>query len=180
MKYKIHLGIDPGGGIAMLRELEDGGILDRRKFWKIESWVMPKSTSGVLDLITFLAPEDTSIVHATVEDVRLFTRHSKRKCSCGAVIEEAKTHQGMTNFLKSAGATLGILSALRIAHEEIAPRTWQSAFGLIAKRGERLTTTEKKNRNKEKAVKLWPSVNGITHAVADAMLLAEFGRMAHR
>jgi len=170
MKYRIFWGIDPGGGIATITWQRD-----------IESWVMPKTTAQLVELIEFLAPADPSYVHATVEDVRLFTRNVQRRCNCGRRIYESKLHKGMTNFLKSAGATIGILSALKIAHEEIAPRTWQTAFGLVAKRGERLTTTEKKNRNREKARKLWPKhADGISHAVADAMLLAEYGRMSHR
>jgi len=173
MKYKIFWGIDPGGGIAAMWP-EEGS-------WIIETWVMPDTTKKLVDLLEFISVPDSSTIHVTVEEVRMFTRQTQRSCDCGRLIVESKLHKGMTNFLKSAGATIGILSALKLAHEEIAPRTWQAAFGLLAKRGERLTTTEKKNRNKEKAKKIWPKLaDEITHAVADAMLLAEFGRMTHR
>jgi crossover junction endodeoxyribonuclease RuvC len=98
---------------------------------------------------------------------------------CMAMIEQvgAMPGQGVTSmfaFGRSYGFLRGLLVALEIPFEEVRPQKWQKEFGLIA-RGEKLTQTEKKNRNKQKAQQLWPHLK-ITHATADALLIAEYGR----
>ena len=58
----------------------------------------------------------------------------------------------------------------------VSPQKWQKEFGLIVKgRGLGQDDTSKKNRNKAKAQELFPSVK-VTHAIADALLIAEYGR----
>lgn len=65
----------------------------------------------------------------------------------------------------------------RIPYVEVYPATWESGLNLIkrAKKGEeRESKTEKKNRHKEMASRIYPEIP-ITHQNADALLLLEFG-----
>jgi hypothetical protein len=69
------------------------------------------------------------------------------------------------------------LTAFGIEWEEQAAITWQTRLGLRMRGRSGLAalkagTTEKKNANKAVAQELYPSVN-VTHAIADALLLAE-------
>jgi len=60
---------------------------------------------------------------------------------------------------------------------DVTPQRWQSVLRLkkIAG-GIGKNDTAKKNRNKAKAQELYPQLK-ITHAIADALLILEFGRM---
>lgn len=61
--------------------------------------------------------------------------------------------------------------------EMVTPQKWQKHHGLIVKgRGLGQDDTSKKNRNKAKAQELFPCLK-ITHAIADALLIAEYGRV---
>jgi len=89
----------------------------------------------------------------------------------------AMPKQGVSSTFKfgqNFGTLLGILAALGIPHERITPGKWQKEFGLI-RRDKNETITEKKNRHKARAQELFPAVR-VTHAVADALLIAEFCR----
>ena len=61
------------------------------------------------------------------------------------------------------------LTAAGIPFERVRPQVWQKALGCMTK-GD-------KNVSKRKAQELFPQLK-ITHATADALLLAEFGRRA--
>lgn len=64
--------------------------------------------------------------------------------------------------------------------EYVTPQKWQKEFGLIVKgRGLGQDDTSKKNRNKARAQELFPGMK-ITHAIADALLIAEYGRRKYR
>ncbi len=64
------------------------------------------------------------------------------------------------------------LAASGIRWEEVTPQKWQKEFSLILPK---LTKTEKKNAHKSRAQQLFPRIK-ITHAIADALLLAEYCR----
>ena len=67
-----------------------------------------------------------------------------------------------------------VAAGLRV--ELVTPQKWQRHFGLIVKgRGLGQRDVDKKNRNKAKAQELFPAVK-VTHAIADALLLADYGR----
>jgi crossover junction endodeoxyribonuclease RuvC len=70
-------------------------------------------------------------------------------------------------FGQSYGFLRGILVAIRIPFEEVTPQAWQKAMGCMS-RGD-------KNVTKAKAQQLFPKVT-VTHAIADALLIAEFCR----
>jgi Holliday junction resolvasome RuvABC endonuclease subunit len=67
-------------------------------------------------------------------------------------------------FGKGYGALGMALTAARIPYDEITPGKWQLVMGCLSK-GE-------KNVTKRRAQQLFPAVT-VTHAVADALLLAE-------
>ena len=77
------------------------------------------------------------------------------------------------SFGKSYGNLEAFLVAAEIPFERVTPSVWQREFGLIKRKGE--THTEKKNRHKALAQEMFPSVK-VTHAVSDALLIAEYGR----
>jgi len=59
------------------------------------------------------------------------------------------------------------LTALGVPYERVRPAVWQKAMGCLTK-GD-------KNVSKRKAQELFPAIK-ITHAIADALLIAEYGR----
>ena len=98
----------------------------------------------------------------------------------GMEMEEGGTHayienvhsmpgQGVASSFKF-GRNLGMLRAFLIAlgipFEAVSPQRWQKAMGCLTK-GD-------KNVSKRKAQELFPSLK-ITHAIADALLIAEYG-----
>lgn len=78
--------------------------------------------------------------------------------------------QGVSSTFKF-GQSYGFLRGLLIAHcvpfEEVTPRRWQSAMGCL--------TGGDKNVSKSRAQQLFPQVK-VTHAIADALLIAEYCR----
>ena len=73
-------------------------------------------------------------------------------------------------FGRNFGFLRGVLIASRIAFDEISPQKWQKFMGCL--------THGDKNVSKAKAQQLFPSVK-ITHANADALLLAEYARRTY-
>lgn len=89
-----------------------------------------------------------------------------------AIIESvhAMPGQGVSSTFKfgqSYGFLLGLLTALSIPYETVTPRKWQSYMGCLT-RGD-------KNVSKSRAQELFPDVK-VTHAIADAILIAEYNR----
>lgn len=97
-------------------------------------------------------------------------------------------------FVEKVGATpqMGVVSAFKFGQsvglirmaciaaghrlEYVTPQKWQKHFGLIVKgRGLGQGDTDKKNRNKALAQQLFPGMK-LTHALSDALLLAEYGK----
>jgi hypothetical protein len=106
----------------------------------------------ISDFLEMLADYDNEHRHAIIERV-----HSMPK-------------QGVASSFKfgqSYGFLRGLLIALHISFEEVTPQKWQQVMGCRSK-GD-------KNVTKAKAQQLFPGVN-VTHAIADALLLAEYLR----
>ena len=74
-------------------------------------------------------------------------------------------------FGRGYGGLLMALTALRIPFEEVLPRTWQKELGCL--------TGGDKNVSKRRAQQLFPQLK-VTHAIADALLIAEFCRRTHK
>jgi hypothetical protein len=70
-------------------------------------------------------------------------------------------------FGRNFGFLIGILTALKIPYEFVSPQKWQKAMGCMS-HGD-------KNVTKSAAQRLFPDIK-ITHAIADALLICEYGR----
>lgn len=75
------------------------------------------------------------------------------------------------SFGASYGLLRGFLIAADVSFEEVTPRRWQKAMGCL--------TGGDKNISKARAQELFPRVK-ITHAIADALLIAEYCRRCRR
>ena len=149
----IHLGIDPGtsGGLAVIYYGAD--VIA----WKFSDTTLRDQWEGISDITNTTHHH----IRATIEHV-----HSMPKQGVASTFK----------FGKSYGNLEAFLTAAEIPFERVTPSVWQREFGLIAKKGE--TKTAKKNRHKALAQEMFPSVK-VTHAVADALLIAEWGRRHH-
>jgi crossover junction endodeoxyribonuclease RuvC len=147
------IGIDPGktGAMALLRH----GNVER-------TFVLSKGTER--DAWDWLEEATTGIDHVYLEQVHAMRGDDNRK-------------QGVVSafsFGQSYGFLRGILIATGAPFDDVKPDKWQRAFGLI-RTSKTETITQKKNRHKAKAQQLFPDEK-ITHAIADALLIAEYGR----
>jgi Holliday junction resolvasome RuvABC endonuclease subunit len=96
-----------------------------------------------------------------------------------AVIEHvhAMPKQGVSSTFKFGVGYGGLRMALiaaSIPFEEVTPRTWQKALGVVVRKKTE-TKTQFKNRLKAKAQQLFPR-ESITLKTADALLIAEYCR----
>ena len=154
MTKNTFIGIDPGtsGGIAIIES--GGGILSRK---------MPDNPHELAAELQWYANRNNVI--AIVEQVGAARGQSDNR------------KQGVSSAFKfgfQAGTIHGVLASLKIPMELVSPVVWQRHFGLTRKdKSEKITA--KKNRHKAKAAQLFPSQK-ITHATADPLLLAEYGK----
>ena len=100
---------------------------------------------------------------------------------CFALIEKvhAMPGQGVVstfNFGYNFGMLEGFLIGSGIPYDRVTPQKWQKGYGLYKLPWE--TNTDKKNRHKARAQKRFPDLK-ITHATADALLIAEYARRTH-
>lgn len=84
---------------------------------------------------------------------------------------------GAFAFGKNVGHCQMALTAAGIPYDQVLPRRWQAALGVVYPKG--ATDTEKKNITKRRAQQLFPAFD-VTHATADALLLAEYCRRVNR
>ena len=99
-----------------------------------------------------------------------------------AVIESvhAMPGQGVAStfrFGQSFGMLLAMLTAAGIPYVKVTPAVWCKEFKLKRKEGE--SNTDWKNRHKQLAQELFPDVD-VTHATADALLIAEYCRRTNK
>jgi len=142
-----YLGIDPGksGGIAYV---DDAG--------KYDAWPIPATERDTLDIFDEFQLDDDAIgLRALIEKVA------------------SRPGQGVASMF-AFGRNYGMLRAFLVASfipfEAVPPGTWQKEFGLIDPAA---TRTVKKNKHKARAQELFPGMK-ITHAIADALLIAEY------
>ena len=81
---------------------------------------------------------------------------------------------GAFTFGRIAGLLAGLSWGQGWEPKYVAPMIWQAALGCL--------TRGNKNVSKNRAITLFPNYHaerprGITHGVADALLIAEYGRM---
>ena len=147
------IAIDPGasGGVARLKDT-----------YPAEAYPMPKTASGLIQLLRTLADEYAPTI-CYVEKV-------------------SSTPQMGVKSAFTFGYGFGLIHAAVLAAdlrlEWVTPATWQKHHKLIV-RGQKKkvgqSATQKKNANKARAQELFPKMT-ITHAIADALLIADYGR----
>jgi Holliday junction resolvasome RuvABC endonuclease subunit len=147
------IGIDPGvqGGIAVLYIDEDG---NERHVTKLP--LKDKTEADVSKWLWDLCEGRNSEFVAVIEFV-----HSSPQMG----VKSAFT------FGRSYGFLRGCLSSLGFPYVEVRPQAWQKAMGCLTK-GD-------KNVSKAKAQQLYPGEK-VTHATADALLLATYARRHHK
>lgn len=146
-----YIGIDPGAS---------GGLVCLSGAGGVRSFIGMPDT--VADLVETLQAWSTGCtVVAYMESV-----HSSPQMGVSSAFK----------FGRNVGVIEGVLAALKIRHEFVSPQKWQKAMGLLSKgralgRGD----SAKKKANKAAAQSLFPGLK-ITHAIADALLIGEYGR----
>lgn len=140
------IGIDPGAS-GGIALLDDEGA---------HAWKMPDTERDTQELFEQLAGP-FGLAFAGIEKVH------------------AMPGQGVTsmfNFGRNYGMLRGMLIANCIPFETVTPQKWQKEFSL---RNSKWAKTKKKNKHKARAQELFPHIR-VTHALADALLIAEFMR----
>lgn len=150
----VYIGVDPGagGGIAAINQYGDV-IVCRR---------MPETDSDILDALA-------TAKQATFESVR-------------AVLEKVHSspQMGVTSafsFGRSYGAVRMALAALAIPFDDVSPQRWQREIGGLVSSGKVHGNMRGRDKNvtKQRAQQMFPAAH-VTHATADALLLAEYAR----
>lgn len=147
------IGIDPGkkGGFALIRA--DG---KEARAWKLTD----KTEHDIADIF-----KETDLLYATITACWIEKVHARPAISPTGI-----TVRGMTstwNFAQNYGFLRGLITAYGWPLHEVAPSVWQRNLQCLSK-GD-------KNITKAKAQQLFPKIK-ITHALADALLIAEYGR----
>tara|TARA_Y100000310_G_scaffold339479_1_gene432243 strand:+ start:2211 stop:2699 length:489 start_codon:yes stop_codon:yes gene_type:complete len=143
------IGIDPGasGGITTIWAY--GGGIDTVK--------MPDTERDVWDALTDMVEAHTEITKPNPNFAYIEAVHAMPK---QGVVSSFK-------FGQNYGMLRAFLIALDIPFETVSPVKWQTALGC--------RTGGNKNITKAKAQELFPDIK-VTHAIADALLIAEYGR----
>lgn len=136
---------------------------------------------GKMGAATIVLVNDGSIV-----DVLEYAKHTEREIADSlleyiptikkAMIERVSAFPGqgvksVFSFGTNFGFWIGVLVSLKIPYELVSPVKWQRSLGCLTK-GD-------KNITKAHAQRLYPHYK-ITHANADSILIAEYGRRMYR
>lgn len=147
-----YLGIDPGksGSIVVIDWWEKDSRLGRATEATITHCKLDGTETDIWNWLN----DNTDMLNAvaTIENVH------------------AMPKQGVSSsfsFGKSFGFLIGLLTASSIPYKFTTPQKWQ--------KGMQCLTKGDKNVSKAAAQRLWPKLK-ITHANADALLIAEYGR----
>lgn len=140
-------GIDPGAAGGIAALGRDSAFVEAHR--------IPETR---MDLVELIAGYHGAILRAYVEQVHSFPGQ-------GVV--------SSFSFGKGYGEILGIMTALRIPVVDVSPVKWKKALGLRFTADD--SKKDKKNASKELAQQWWPYIK-VTHSIAEALLIAEFGR----
>lgn len=144
----IYIGIDPGESGGMVALNQDGVVLSQCRFTNHTKQEISDTLRGLtLDIF-----DNDNIVKCYFEKV-----HSMPK-------------QGVSSTFKfgfNAGFIDGLLVAHRIPYEEVTPQKWQAYLSCRSKGDKKML--------QQKAQQLFPQ-HKITKDIADAFLIAEYGR----
>lgn len=127
--------------------------------------------SGAIAALTSAGPIWIKLSE-TEHDVSEWLANYANRDGSRAIIEQvnAMPKQGLSStfkFGKSYGFLIGLLTAHRVPYKLATPRTWMRAIGTMS--------GGDKNLTKAAAQRMWPDLK-ITHANADALLIAEYCR----
>jgi len=151
---KVYLGLDPGqsGGIAYITE-------DRSK---VGAFKMPDTDQDLLDLLEDI--DQMGQCHAILESV-----HSM----------PAQGVSSSFTFGEGYGKLQMALLAMKIPFTKVSPQKWQKEMGCMSK-GDKNVTKARAQELFSDWTKGSPPAIKITHATADALLLADYGRRTLR
>jgi hypothetical protein len=151
----IFIGIDPGGSGAVAAIDGAGRVVG-----------VIKNASTERDLWDAIAGwcQTSPRIVAVIEQV-----HSFPEQGVAATFTFGASYGFFRGFLTVIGALFGARSS------EVAPQKWQRVVG-VPKRAKDESKTSHKNKTKARAQQLFPGLK-ITHANADALLLAEYARI---
>jgi len=156
-----YIGIDPGvaGGIAVL---DDRG---RPVYTGKLGTMTPRDVLDVLE-----AYDQRKLQVGNPMDPGREAVAALERVNAGVFGNGKAGRMGVSSaftFGRGVGLLQMALTAARIPFDQVAPAAWQQALGC--------RTKGDKNISKARAQQLFPTVN-VTHAIADALLLAEFCR----
>lgn len=151
MGGELYGGIDPGKSGAIVL-LSDHGIVDSIRFAK----------TTLQEIAAFLWAYQPSIDITILE-----------KVSSGGGSGRRPGATSMFNFGRSFGWAEAFLAGIGIPYEYRTPGKWQKPMGIHYKA--EWSRTERKNHTKQRAINLFPTFP-VTHAEADAILIAEYCR----
>ena len=146
MKYEITIGVDPGANGGIAWITSDGKACVEK---------MPDTLQDLWELVEsigFEAPDFTPY------QIKAYIEQVSSSPQMGVV--------SSFSFGRGYGNLEMALTAAGIPFERVRPQVWQKALGCMTK-GD-------KNVSKRKAQELFPD-RKITHATADALLLAHYG-----
>ena len=161
----IILGIDPGinGGIAKLKQ--------HGSRWVPSAIQMPGTEKAIADYLwsMYLESKECGVeILCFLEQVQVMPAIRRIKTEKGEQRIEANPGIASTaKFMQGYGFLRGCLITIGIPVEDIRPQAWQKLLGCM--------TRGNKNVSKAKAQQIFPTLR-ITHAIADALLIAEAGR----
>lgn len=126
--------------------------------------VIAKDGAGWVDVVPFKDKTEHDLSEIVLEYASSY--------DCFAYLENVHSmpKQGVSSSFKFGmhfGFLIGLLTGHKIPYIKVTPQMWQKNMGCLS-HGD-------KNVTKSKAQQLWPS-RKITHAIADAMLIADYGR----
>lgn len=144
---KLYIGIDPGKNGAIAFIPTDG-----------KPWTVSFKDSTDKDICDAV---DEAVVFAISENVEAMAMIEQVASSPQMGVKSAFT------FGEGFGKLIMLMTAYKLSFERVRPLKWQTALGC--------KTGGDKNITKRKAQELFPEIK-ITHANADALLIAEYCR----
>jgi len=131
--------------------------------------MLDDGTGAIVDRIVFAKMTEHDIAETLLE----WSGYDEGPIAC---IESVHSFPGQGvassfKFGRNFGFLIGLLTGLKIPYALVAPQTWQKKMGCL--------THGDKNISKVAAQRRWPEWKW-THAIADAALIAEFGRITSK
>ena len=144
------MGIDPGGSGGFALLGDKGPFAEKMPATERDTWELIEELAGLADI-------------AVIEQVNGFSGQSA---------------SASFTFGRSYGFLRACLISSGVRFEAVSAAKWQKPFGLPTSK-KAGSKTAKKNAHKARAQELWPGVK-VTHALADALLIAEWRRRQWR